>query len=117
MPTKLQELFQAANDYCIQEFDSVMRGGVTDAWDINNGSCEEWAEYVRERLPGAEVYWLDQLARTTLTHCVVIFEDKFYDAECHDGVSNWKDLPVYKDRRKTREQVIAARTAGEKRKI
>jgi hypothetical protein len=110
-------LFQDANNYCIREFN------LSDSWDINNGSCEEWAQYVVERLPGAELVWLDQIAQPEMwdtsdpdqsyflgpSHCIVRYRGRLYDAECHNGVKNWKSLPIFENKRKTREQVIAAR--------
>jgi hypothetical protein len=114
----LATLFQEANNYCMREF------RISDPWDINNGFCEEWAWYVVERLQGAELVWLDQIAqepemRDTSdpdasyflgpAHCIVRYRSRLYDAECHKGVKNWKSLPVFKNKRKTREQVIAAR--------
>jgi hypothetical protein len=97
----LATLFREANNYCIREFK------ISDPWDINNGSCEEWAWYVVDRLQGAELVWLDEILGPA--HCIVRYHGRLYDAECHKGVKNWKYLPVIKNKRKTREQVIAAR--------
>lgn len=115
-------LLREANAYCVREF-KRMQGGVTD-WDINNGCCEEWARYVVERLPGAELVWLDEIVQDPEmwdsadpndefflgpSHCVVKYKQKLYDAECHAGVENWNQLPVIVNKDKTREQVIAER--------
>lgn len=64
-------------------------------WDINNGWCETYGEMVRERLPEAECAWLDELTDddTVPNHYVVIYRGRYYDAECVDGVTDWRNLP------------------------
>jgi hypothetical protein len=124
MNKTLSVLLREANTYCMKKFNDSMQGGVTDPWDINNGLCEVWAEYVVDRLPGAELVWLDEIAQEPEmwdtsdpdenyflgpSHCVVRYKNKLYDAECHTGVTNWRKLPVEVNKNKTREQVIAAR--------
>ena len=87
-------------------------------YDIDCGFCEQWAEYVRERLPGAEALWLDSLTRNRnvsehghvfIAHCVVRYRGKLYDAETFEGVKHWYQIPVYKNRNKRRTQVLKER--------
>lgn len=77
-------------------------------WDINNGYCEEWAEAVAQKIPQAEVVWLDQYDEE-LAHCAILHRGKYYDAECLEGVINWKDLPLVKNQNKSRAEVLEER--------
>jgi hypothetical protein len=64
-------------------------------WDINNGSCETYGQMVCDRLPGAEGAWLDELTDADVPgHVVVIFDGRYYDAECVAGVDDWRELPI-----------------------
>jgi len=81
---------------------------VPTSWDINCGHCEDWAKAVAKKIPGAEVIWLDQYDEN-IAHCAVLYQGKYYDAECWQGVKNWKSLPLVKNRGKTRTQVLKER--------
>jgi len=68
------------------------------AYDINNGLCEEFAVQLEEKIPGSEInatptcyefdkgwpghYWLE-------------YKGRCYDAECPNGVRDWKKLPIF----------------------
>jgi hypothetical protein len=122
-------------------------------WDINCGSCEDFAEAVvdcfSKSFPGADATWApfdencqvwpdkpafvvspqehhhgspgnidhaadknhDAFVGWEPDHCVVEYRGKFYDAECHEGVDRVRDLPIYKNRGKTRTQVIREQRA------
>jgi hypothetical protein len=66
-------------------------------WDINNGYCEDWAEraaeLLRERGQRAFTAWIDP----DVDHCVLVYNGKFYDADCPDGVDRWSQLPMFAD--------------------
>jgi hypothetical protein len=93
----------------------------TDPYDINNGYCEEWAELVAARIDEATVE--DPYTATgdesyeLWGHSFIKYRDKFYDAECLEGVERWQDLPVFSTNvGKTREQAIQLRKLhGEKK--
>lgn len=85
-------------------------------WDINCGDCETFAVDVCMRVSGAQAVWLDELNAVPLeeewiAHCVVFYKDRYYDAECIDGVDKWEDIPLVKNHRRqaTREQVMNER--------
>lgn len=61
-------------------------------WDINNGHCEAWALLAAERLHEAAFpAWIDPY------HCVLVFDGKFYDADCPQGTNRWEELPMFAD--------------------
>jgi hypothetical protein len=68
-------------------------------FEINNGSCEEWAEEVRRRLVKSihrvEV-WSTPYFFAATTHTFVRIDGRFYDAECLEGVLDHNDLPIFK---------------------
>jgi len=85
-------------------------------WDINNGECETWAEAVAERVANVGVVWLDDEFSSSIppyeeppAHCVVHFQGKYYDAECFDGVTDWRQLPIVQNKGLTREAVLRQR--------
>jgi hypothetical protein len=62
-------------------------------WDINNGYCDSWALRAAELIPGAFTAWIDP----DVDHCVLVYDGKFYDADCPDGVDKWSELPMFAD--------------------
>jgi len=80
-----------------------------NAYEINNGLCEEFAMSVIGVGFGIAL-WQDELDQVTpLTwgevkeeiegychHCFILYNGKFYDAECPEGVTHPKDLPLFK---------------------
>lgn len=60
-----------------------------DGFDLNCGLCEEWANRVAELLPGAKV--VDSFEHG---HMFVRLAGRYYDAECFDGVDDWRNLPM-----------------------
>ena len=79
-------------------------------WDINNGWCDTWAERVADII-GGEAIWLDTLPGYDFdtSHCALSLDRKWYDAESLDGVDDWRQLPIYVNLEKTREEVLKAR--------
>jgi hypothetical protein len=77
-----------------------------DAYDVNCGLCEEWAEDVRRRYKAVtgqdDVEVLDPGNLTgdpndSLSgHVFIRFMDRFYDAETPEGVTQWQHLPLFK---------------------
>lgn len=59
-------------------------------WDINNGQCDEFAEEIARRIPGATAYAL----AFKWGHTVIRYEGLFYDAEEPYGVPHWRQLPL-----------------------
>ena len=82
--------------------------GITP-YEINNGSCEEWANEVAGLL-GLDVYsaeqapnpehkveiWETLFGYAYTTHAFVRIDGKFYDAECQEGVDDHMDMPIFK---------------------
>ena len=80
-------------------------------YDINNGSCEEFCNDVIERMcPVIGRYETETLYAAAIStmndyyyyfksgpdvsHVVLVFHGRFYDAECLEGVDHWIDLPL-----------------------
>ena len=76
-------------------------------WDINNGRCDDFAEAVAARVEGAESVPATD-GDVDLAHQVVVWNGKYYDAECHDGVQKLADLPMAKNVGRSRADVIAS---------
>ena len=69
----------------------------TDAYDINCGMCEEWANRVAELCPEAEAVGVGNLTGNVDDdlehgHVFIRYHGKFYDCECSAGVQDWKQL-------------------------
>ena len=60
-------------------------------WDINNGWCDAWADRASDLIPGAFPVWVDT------EHCVLVYNGRFYDADCLQGVTDYKELPMFND--------------------
>jgi 2'-5' RNA ligase len=70
-------------------------------YEISHGHCYEWAKEVATNLPGAQVKDVDlwpQRGKDNLPyHVWVEYQGKAYDAETPNGVSDWKQLPFFKE--------------------
>jgi len=64
-------------------------------WDINNGLCYEFGCDVEADVEGAIVLWLDEIDEKyeMYSHAVVLYNGRYYDAECPKGVEKIEDLP------------------------
>lgn len=110
--TMLQELRAQPPEY----LPAYLQGKEPHPWDINNGRCEEFAEAVAARVPGAEAipaydpefHPARDDGGWDCDHFVVEFAGRFYDAECHSGVERVRDLPIYRNRGRSRSEVICA---------
>lgn len=79
--------------------------------EVNSGMCEEFAADLSERLPGSEVVYTENFVDWYSDehpggHAWVAYQGKHYDAECLEGVSDWKSLPFFV-RRVHHESVLA----------
>ncbi|MCP3945010.1 MAG: GNAT family N-acetyltransferase [Desulfobacteraceae bacterium] len=63
-------------------------------YEINNDNCDQFAFDIVKNT-GGEV-WETKLDCDLPTHFFIKWQDKFYDAQTPQGVSNWKMLPVYR---------------------
>ena len=66
---------------------------------INNGNCEGFAVRVINLMGGyskeltlEESDWDSEF----FGHCFIAYRDRYYDAECPNGVSDWHKLPIFK---------------------
>lgn len=74
---------------------------VAHAYDINCGQCEEWANRVQELAGEHDVTVHDSDA----CHIFVEYGGRFYDAECPQGVDRWKQLPIFVNKGRSRQDV------------
>jgi hypothetical protein len=74
-------------------------------YDINCGDCESWAIECKNLLNklGIEckIFWQDEILDPEIYddlpyHCVLFLNNKYYDAECYDGVLSILELPINK---------------------
>lgn len=86
-----------------------------DPQEINNGGCQDFAEFVVEQLTesgdlhglAVDMEWFDEIAGAERDlgelyddgfpwHVWVYHRGRHYDAEAPDGVEDWKDLPFWR---------------------
>lgn len=111
-PSLAKAMQQATQELISDEKHRVYGGGrpdqrrCADAFDINCGSCEEWAERVRnlyaEATGNDDVEVLDPANITGdpddsigYGHVFIRHNGLFYDAECQTGVPEWQRLPLF----------------------
>ena len=82
-----------------------------EAYDINRGECETFANEVEDLVIGAKSVWLEEIHPrfVCVGHCVVQYSGKYYDAECLDGVTDPSDLPCVRNLNRPRADVLAER--------
>src|SRR6185295_2111880 len=69
------------------------------AYEINNGSCEEWADEAFSRLEQLDIkveLWATPYFFADTTHSFIRVNGKFIDAECLEGVDDHNDLPIFR---------------------
>lgn len=59
---------------------------------VNEGSCLEFAGAIRAACIGTKM----RMQESGPPHCFIEHNGKFYDAECHQGVCDWHELPFFK---------------------
>lgn len=85
---------------------------IPDAYSVNSGMCEEFAQHFKQYIPNSEMYGAEEFegADTDLAGHLWIYDGSLhYDSECLDGVADWKELPYYKRRiawRKLRDELL-----------
>ena len=73
----------------------------THPYDINCGMCEDFADDIEKRVPGAEVFWGEQLREMFTAkhdpecHCFIRYDGYYFDAEEPYGVAHPAALPLY----------------------
>jgi hypothetical protein len=73
-------------------------------YDINCGYCNDFCHLVCDMMGGEtkDLYglWVEEFTNYRLkygiSHVIIFYNDKYYDAECHEGVRNWKNIPLCK---------------------
>lgn len=61
---------------------------------INNGCCVEFTERLLKHING-EYMWHEEF---DIPHAFVFYNGRYYDSESPYGVSDWKNLPIWKDK-------------------
>ena len=62
--------------------------------EINDGYCDMWASLFVEKF-GGEHQWSYDFPNDPIGHSWVKLDNKFYDAEAPNGVSNLEKLPFF----------------------
>jgi hypothetical protein len=91
-------------------------------YDINCGDCRPFGMNIEHKIPGAQQVWSSDMPDyqgpqfddndnersdydpddPSADHTFIKYNGKYYDAECVDGVCNWRELPIYINNRKNR---------------
>jgi hypothetical protein len=96
----------------VKEFTSGVNSHPSNAYDINNGLCDQFAFDIMKKIEGSEYFWGDELEdefwgmekahgikrwgeEHGFGHCFIVFEGRYYDSEAPEGVDHPKDLPFY----------------------
>ena len=73
-------------------------------YEINCGLCEEFANEVCDLLPGAIADWGDAFTNENdnsdqyAYHCIIKYNDKFYDSEHPNGVKDFREISAFKEK-------------------
>lgn len=78
--------------------------GDDDPHEINCGDCDDFAEEIASKVPGAEVLRLvevlfpdldpDEMEEEYPSHWLIEYKGRYYDAEVPIGVKSIKKLPI-----------------------
>jgi len=63
--------------------------------EINNGLCADIADEIWRKFPIAKVLSDKDMGSPEYTHSFIYYLGKFYDVECPNGITNWKELPIF----------------------
>jgi hypothetical protein len=78
----------------------LQEGKVVSIEAINWGPCARFAAEVCSQIPGAIPVWDEEIDTEqdiwVGCHCFVVFEGRYYDATCPEGVDKWWRLPYFK---------------------
>ena len=77
-------------------------------WDINNGTCGDWADLVAEKIPGVLVCTTPERDWNAgwLGHYWIKIKGKdglYYDSENLDGVRHWRQLKIFAEAHRKRK--------------
>jgi hypothetical protein len=61
---------------------------------INNGCCGDFANRLLEHIDGEYI----RREEFGIPHAFVLYNGCYYDSESPYGVSDWRDLPIWKDK-------------------
>lgn len=97
MAGKITEIILATVDRYQREYN-------IDAYHINCGNCEDFAQEVLDELndPNAELAWHWEMEDCSddevdeYAHCFIIFNGLFYDSQSPHGVNSWRELSALK---------------------
>lgn len=64
--------------------------------EINNRNCDIFADEIISRLRKENIS--AEYKEILFEHCFIKVKDKYYDAECPEGVKNYKELPFFKEK-------------------
>ena len=71
---------------------------------INHGNCDAFAYDIKKLVPKAKVFWADDWFTINkimppigikLSHCFVLYRNRFYDSECPEGTKKLLYLPFF----------------------
>lgn len=74
---------------------------------LNNGDCENFAvDVIKSCIPDGELvgtdnfcdWWGDGPDSKLPGHCWVMYNGKHYDCDSLQGVENWRDLKIFKNK-------------------
>lgn len=71
-------------------------------YNINNGLCEDFAKEIIDKMGGYSDILYDVCTENFVEfgelsgHVWIYYKRKHYDAECPQGVKNWRELPIFK---------------------
>jgi len=82
----------------LQEVTERFAARGVDPYNINNGFCVEWSDEVYALLQNTEhsvAIWETPWGFADTYHQFLLIDERFYDAECHQGVADHMDLPIF----------------------
>lgn len=77
----------------------LIDNGVSSAYAVNSGLCENFAQDHAHFIPGSEIIGTDNMAGWGSSypgHIWLRGNGRHYDSEALDGVYEWRDLPIFK---------------------
>ena len=90
---RISDVIRALRDAFVAEL------GVSSYMAINGGECETFAALLQDIMGEGVTWWDDELDEDySKAHCFFYYRGKYYDAECPQGVQDWKSLPLYGER-------------------
>lgn len=75
---------------------AIVRGSEMTAYELNHGQCEEIAESIEWKFPGAVVRRTGIWDTSLPTHAWAEYDRRHYDAEAPESVEDLYDLPIFR---------------------